>query len=137
MREARKPFGLRGTETARLGAGAGLDDGAPSRPRKMSLTVGLIAAGAVAVAGGGIYEQRRRADAAAAACRAEAAAKPGGRPEDCEPRRSSSATHSGRSSWIWHGSGSSGSAARSASSSKGHGVFGGFGRSGSMHFSGS
>lgn len=132
-------FGQRNAPKPVLSAPGGIAGApAPTRQRKMSLTVGLIAAGAVAATGGAIYESHRRA-AALEACRAAEAAKPGGgNPAVCYSHSSSSRSYGGgHSSWSSSRSSGSSHSTRSSSSSTSHGVFGGFGRSGSMHFSGS
>lgn len=112
----------------------------PSRPRKMSLSVGLLALGATALVGGGIYESKRRADREQA-CR-EAALKSGGNPALCQQPRSSGSSSGGHSStWSSRSSSSSsatplhssGSSSGTHATSGGHGSFGGFGATGAGH----
>jgi len=101
----------------------------------MSLSVGLVALGATALAGGGIYEAKRRADREQA-CR-EAAIKSGASPSACTTPSSSSSSGS-RSHWFFSGGSSSSSSSTVGHTTPGgHASFGGFGAAGHAHSGGS
>ncbi len=136
MARAQRPFGQRGAAGPPvLHAPGGLPGGPapPSKPRKMSLSVGLVALGAMALAGGGLYEAKRRADRDQA-CR-EAAIGSGASPAACQTASSSSGS---RSHWFFSsGSSSSSSTSATHTTPGGHASFGGFGASGHAHSGGS
>jgi hypothetical protein len=125
-----QPFGRRGPirpQPVVTHAPAGLPGGhpGPSAARKSSLTVGLIAVGAMAIGGAAWLEGEQRADA----CRAAQS------PQDC-PRSSGGGHSTGGGHWFASGSSGGATSAAPGAATSGHAAFGGFGGTGAAHAGG-